>query len=73
MYGTFTGTTFISPFFSSPINAGVLSMVAGLVIVPIVSSFTKVKEKENVDRMFDCYERQVTVHASTSLMDADEK
>ncbi len=73
MYGTFTGTTFISPFFSSPINAGVLSMVAGLVIVPIVSAFTKVKEKENVDRMFDCYERQVTVHASTSLMDAEEK
>ena len=72
MYGTFTGTTFISPFFSSPINAGVLSMVAGLVIVPIVSAFTKVNEKDSVDKMFGCYERQVTVHASTSLMDADE-
>ena len=72
MYGTFTGTTFISPFFSSPINAGVLSMVAGLVIVPMVSAFTKVNEKDSVDKMFGCYERQVTVHASTSLMDADE-
>ena len=72
MYGTFTHTTFISPFFSSPINAGVLSMVAGLVIVPIVSLFSSVKEKESVDKMFGCYERQVTVHASTSLMDADE-
>lgn len=72
MYGTFTGTTFISTFFSSPINAGVLAMVAGLVIVPIVSAFTKVNEKDSVDKMFGCYERQVTVHASTSLMDADE-
>ena len=47
-------------------------MVAGLVIVPIVSAFTKVNEKDSVDKMFGCYERQVTVHASTSLMDADE-
>ena len=72
MYGTFTGTTFISPYFSSPINAGVLSMVAGLVIVPIVSLFTSVKEKESIDKMFNCYNREVTVRASTSLMDADE-
>ena len=62
----------MGPFFSSPINAGVLSMVAGLVIVPIVSLFSKVKEKDSVDKMFSCYERQVTVHASTSLMDAVE-
>jgi SSS family solute:Na+ symporter len=73
MYGTFTHTTFISPYFSSPINAGVLSMVAGLVIVPVVSLFSKVKEQESVDKMFSCYNREVTVRASTSLMDADEK
>jgi SSS family solute:Na+ symporter len=72
MYGTFTKTTFISPFFSSPINAGVLSMVAGLVVVPIVSLFTSVQEKENVEKMFGCYERKVTVHASTSLMDENK-
>ena len=72
MYGTFTGTTFISPYFSSPINAGVLSMVAGLIIVPIVSLFSSVKQKEDVDKMFSCYNREVTVRASTSLMDADE-
>ncbi|MBR4811192.1 MAG: sodium:solute symporter [Bacteroidaceae bacterium] len=72
MYGTFTKTTFISPFFSSPINAGVLSMVAGLIIVPIVSLFSSVKEKDDVDKMFSCYNREVTVRASTSLMDAEE-
>ena len=73
MYGTFTKTTFISPYFSSPINAGVLAMVAGLVIVPIVSLFTKDSNKEEVDKMFACYNREVTVRASTSLMDADKK
>ena len=56
----------------SPINAGVLSMVSGLIIVPIVSLFSKINDKESVDKMFSCYDRQVTVHASTSLMDADE-
>ena len=67
MYGTFTGKTFISPYFSSPINAGVLAMVLGLVIVPVVSLLTPVKAKEEVDKMFDCYENTVTVPASTSL------
>lgn len=71
MYGTFTHTTFISPYFSSPINAGVLSMVAGLIIVPVVSLFTKVSEKEKVEKMFSCYDNQVTVHVSTSLSESE--
>ena len=46
-------------------------MVLGLVIVPIVSLFSKVRGKDDVDRMFDCYSHEVVVRASTSL--ADEK
>ena len=38
-------------FFRSPINAGVLSMVAGLVLVPIVSFITP-KPKNDVDSIF---------------------
>jgi Na+/proline symporter len=72
MYCTFTGKTFISPYFTSPINAGVLSMLLGLVIVPVVSLFTKVRKKEKVEEMFGCYENTVTVHASTSLEDEKE-
>ena len=67
MYCTFTKQTFISPYFSSPINAGVLAMVAGLVIVPIVSLMTKVSDKEATDDMFKCYDRQVTVRATDAL------
>ena len=67
MFCTFTGRMFISPFFSSPINAGVLAMVAGLVIVPLVSLLTKVREPEKVAEMFECYNSRVTVKATDAL------
>ena len=73
MYCTFTHKTFISPYFTSPINAGVLAMLMGLVIVPIVSAFTRVHDKENVEKMFGCYEKTVTVRAMTSLMEEERK
>ena len=72
MYCTFTGKTFISPYFTSPINAGVLAMVLGLVLVPVVSFLTKVTKKEEVDRMFGCYDSTVTVHVTTSLVEEQE-
>lgn len=72
MYCTFTGKVFISPYFTSPINAGVLAMLVGFVTVPLVSIFTKVRGKEQVDEMFECYNRTVTVRASSSLAEKDE-
>ena len=72
MYCTFTGKTFISPYFTSPINAGVLAMLLGLVIVPVVSLFGKADNKEEVDKMFGCYDSTVTVHASTALAEEQE-
>ncbi len=38
---------------ASPINAGAIAMLLGLIIVPIVSSFTKVKDTEYTDKIFD--------------------
>ena len=72
MYCTFTGKTFISPYFTSPINAGVLAMLSGMVIVPVVSLFSRVKDKERIDTMFKCYERTVTVRASSALEDEQD-
>ncbi|MBP5539324.1 MAG: sodium:solute symporter, partial [Bacteroidales bacterium] len=72
MYCTFTGQTFISPYFTSPINAGVLAMLVGLVIVPLVSLCTKVEQKEKVEKMFNCYNTTVTVPASHSLIEEQE-
>ena len=52
-------------------NAGVLAMVLGLVVVPIVSLFTAPKDKARVDEMFTCYDRTVTVRAISSLEDSE--
>ena len=69
MFCNFTGRVFLSPYFSSPINAGMLAMVAGLVLVPVVSLLTPKMKKETVNEMFVCYDRTVTVHSSTALAD----
>ena len=51
----------------SPINAGAFCMIAGLVIVPLVSLFTKVPTKTHVEQVFSCYDTPVTVTAKHSL------
>ena len=67
MFCTFTGRQFLSPYFTSPINAGVLAMVLGLVIVPLVSLCTPAPDRAAVDEMFSCYSHTVRVPASTAL------
>lgn len=56
MICTFAGVPFINEFFSSPINAGVLAMISGLIIVPIVSIVTPKQDKKVLDKMFECYD-----------------
>ena len=51
----------------SPINAGAFCMLAGMVIVPLVSAFTKSPDKAKVEQIFACYDRTVTVHAKDSI------
>ncbi|MCL2627281.1 MAG: sodium:solute symporter [Oscillospiraceae bacterium] len=53
----------------SPINAGAFCMLAGLIIVPVVSLITKPPSKEAVDNCFAGYEKTVTVKASDALVD----
>ncbi|MBO4366156.1 MAG: sodium:solute symporter, partial [Clostridia bacterium] len=48
-------------FLQSPINCGAFAMLAGLVIVPVVSLFTPKGDREAVDRMFACYDKKVEV------------
>ncbi|MBR0462828.1 MAG: sodium:solute symporter family protein [Clostridia bacterium] len=54
-------------FLQSPINSGVIAMLAGLVIVPVVSLFTKAPDRSLVNDAFSCYDAKVLVHASQSL------
>ena len=69
--GVMTGNILFRPFFpeimQSPINAGAICMLAGLVIVPVVSLLTKAPDKALVDHSFSCYEEKVTVKASEVL------
>ena len=42
---------------ASPINAGAIAMLAGLVIVPVVSRFTSNSDQAELDKAFDCYRK----------------
>ena len=53
----------------SPINAGAFCMLAGLVLVPVVSLMTKAPEKAKVDQVFSCYDRKVVVSVRDSIGD----
>lgn len=51
----------------SPINCGVIAMLGGLVIVPVISWITPKLSKDTVEEMFSCYDTEVTVSAKESL------
>ena len=54
-------------FIASPINAGAAAMVAGLIIVPVVSLVTPKMEKAKLDKIFVCLEEKVTVSRRKSI------
>lgn len=51
----------------SPINCGVVAMVAGLILVPLVSLVTKKPEEALLTKAFSCYQRMAYVSVKTSL------
>jgi SSS family solute:Na+ symporter len=55
----------------SPINAGAFCMVAGLIIVPVVSLFTAKPDQKLVDDAFSCYQRKVLVKQTEALGDPE--
>ncbi len=54
-------------FWSSPINTGVVAMVGGLIIVPVVSLLTKKPNAEEVNGIFSCYDKKVSVPVTEAL------
>ncbi len=57
----------LPPIIRSPINCGVVAMLAGFVIVPLVSAFTKAPARAFVDKLFSCYEKTHAVAAKSDL------
>ena len=56
----------------SPINCGALAMLAGFIIVPVVSWITKKPDTELVEGCFACYDRTVRVPAKFALSEEDK-
>lgn len=59
-------------YIASPINAGAIAMVAGLVVVPVVSLLTPKMDKNRVDEIFTCLDTKVTVEQKLALPDDEE-
>lgn len=69
-FATGVGITVLNMFFhfiASPINAGAVAMVVGLVVVPVISFFTPKMDIKKVDGIFACYEETVTIPKKKSL------
>ena len=64
------GLTVLNMFFkfiASPINAGAIAMITGLIVVPIVSLFTPKMKNDKVDKIFTCLDETVVVHRRRSI------
>lgn len=70
LYCNLTGVIFNNPvldYFKSPINAGMLAMLLGIIITPIIAGIAPSKDKERVDKIFSCFNRKITVTSKHSI------
>lgn len=67
MVGNMLFKNFFPAVLQSSINCGAFVMLAGLVIVPVISLFTKASDRRITDYAFACYEEMVAVPVSDSL------
>lgn len=58
-------------YFKSPINAGMLAMLVGIVLTPIITLIVPAKDNDRVNNIFACYYKKVTVSSKKSI-DEDE-
>ena len=54
-------------FIESTINAGAVAMIAGLIVVPIVSVLTPKMDKKKVEEVFECLDETVVVSKRKSI------
>lgn len=64
-----TVSNMVIGYIESPINAGAVAMIAGLIVVPVVSLITPRLKKETVNQIFTCYEEKVTITKKHSLQE----
>lgn len=59
--------------FKTSIHSGAFAMTISLILVPIISLFTKKQSDERIEEIFSCYRRTVTVKATDVLKLEDDK
>ena len=59
--------SFFALMFKTSIHSGAFAMIGGLIIVPLVSLFTKKPSNEFVDKIFACYDQKVQTSVKESL------
>lgn len=52
---------------ASPINSGAFTMLAGIILVPLVSAFTKKPARDKMDKLFEVFDETVPVKRRSSL------
>lgn len=59
-------------YLGSPINAGAVAMIVGMIVVPIVSLLSPKLKKETVEDIFVCLDEKVTVERKVALPKEEE-
>ena len=62
-----TVSNMVFKFIESPINAGAIAMLAGMIIVPIVSFVTPKMDKTRLNEIFICLEEKILVSKRKSI------
>ena len=69
----FTVMNMFFHYIASPINAGAITMIIGLILVPLVSYVTPKMDKDEMEDLFAVYDEEVVVHKSHSLQEGTVK
>lgn len=69
----FAGWSFLPPVLSSPLNLGSIVMILNLILVPVISLFTRPKDMDRVEKIFECYNQVSQIPAKEVLVDLDKK
>ncbi len=56
---------------ASPVNLGMLTMVAGIILVPIVSLITPKMKKARLDEVFSCYDQKAEISVMDAIPDSE--
>ena len=70
-----TGAKFdnaVLEYFKSPINAGMLAMLLGIIITPIITLIAPAKDSDRVEKIFACYDKKVTVSYKQAISNNED-